>query len=57
MDKLFQWSHCRHYALDRLGFDNGKAAHDGQYEFCCDVVCRFIWWLENWLWYGGKGVI
>jgi len=57
MDKLFQWSHCRHYALDRLGFDNGKAAHDGQYEFCRDVVCRFIWWLENWLWYGGKGVI
>ena len=54
---LFWWAHCRHYALDWNGFDTGKADHDGQYEHCEYLICRLTWWLENWLWYGGKAVV
>jgi len=28
--------------------------HNADYEVCRAWLCRLFWWLENWLWYGGK---
>ena len=44
LSKLFGWAWSRH-----------NRQHDADYEDCCSSpVCRAAWFVERWLWYGGK---
>jgi len=41
---LFSWAWLRHLKLH----------NHAEYEVCDRFICRIVWGMENWLWYGGE---